>query len=686
MIKHDSQGFLVGELIDVTQRLVDGQVKGLDALARMDRNLAILVGQGGRGGGGGRAISPGAMRRSGVSSGSIKAMEPIGRSSYARSGSGGGTTKALAQVVASETARAVSRSQIARSASVSQIKRDSSGRFVKGAGRGGAASGDGDSSGGGGGGGSGQSGLIGTAAGNIKDAAIGATSGIDPAVNAMGELKQTLEPLGRGWKYAFGRIGEQKKERWYKRFLKALERKPSDKSSTMVVSGGGSGGGGFLGGLLGPALGLLGKGKGLMGLFKRVPILGALLAGGGAAASIFGGGSREEKYKGAGSAIGGGVGMVAGAALGSLLGPAGTIAGGYLGTMLGEKVGGAMGEWTRSLVDSDIPGKVVALAGEAWGKVAGLASSIADGSKALIQQAAGATMAVAGKANEAIKQATGVDVKASAAKAGSFVAENAHMLVPETIKKMGRAGLVMSEAISSGITSPSKLAMFMGQMSHESSGFTRTEEGLNYKSPKRLREVFGKYFKSDDEVAAAIAGGPQAIANKVYGGRMGNTQSGDGFRFRGRGYVQLTGRENYAAAGTALGIDLVSNPDLAADPSVAAKIATWYWKTRVSGVGKDGSIEDATKAINGGLNGLKDRQSETSRYQGVIAKNGLSNLPIPAMPSSTMPKIPSMPEVPTAGATSRQDNKPIVVVAGEVGQNVSDRGIAHKVTGGMGAS
>lgn len=172
----------------------------------------------------------------------------------------------------------------------------------------------------------------------------------------------------------------------------------------------------------------------------------------------------------------------------------------------------------------------------------------------------------------------------------------------------------MAEA---GITDPNEQAAFMGQMHHESGGFRTMEESFNYRSPDRIMEVSATARNQGREaVEAAMAQGPEAVAELMYGGRMGNTEAGDGYRYRGRGFTQLTGRDNYSAASEALGVDLVNNPDLAADPEVAARIATWYWQSRdgLSEAARQGDTREVTRLINGGTNGLADREAATAEY------------------------------------------------------------------------
>jgi predicted chitinase len=153
----------------------------------------------------------------------------------------------------------------------------------------------------------------------------------------------------------------------------------------------------------------------------------------------------------------------------------------------------------------------------------------------------------------------------------------------------------------------------MANVDHESGGFKAKEENLNY-SAKRLQEVFPKYYKTPED-ARGDAGNPEAIANKVYGGRMGNTEAGDGYKYRGRGNLQLTGKDQYAEMGKKLGVDLVNNPDLAMDPKYSAQIAVQHWKS--SGADKAAQAGDMTRArklTNGGINGLADVNSKYDAY------------------------------------------------------------------------
>ena len=149
-------------------------------------------------------------------------------------------------------------------------------------------------------------------------------------------------------------------------------------------------------------------------------------------------------------------------------------------------------------------------------------------------------------------------------------------------------------------------------MYHESKAFTRLTENLNYK-PARLLAIFPKKFSSLEDAHAVVGGGQVAIAERIYGNRkaLGNVLPGDGFRYRGRGIVQLTGRSNYRSAGHAIGVDLETSPERAADLDVAVKAALWFWQSKgIVGPAREGDVAKVTRLINGGTIGLAERSKE----------------------------------------------------------------------------
>ena len=174
-----------------------------------------------------------------------------------------------------------------------------------------------------------------------------------------------------------------------------------------------------------------------------------------------------------------------------------------------------------------------------------------------------------------------------------------------------------------GINTPLRVAHFLAQCGHESGGFRVTQENLNY-SAKGLNGIFRKYFPTE-AAAAAYARQPQKIANKVYANRManGSEASGDGYKFRGRGYIQLTGRDNYTQFGKAIGVDIPSNPDLVASKYALAS-AAWFWsKNGLNKLADNGASDTAvtsiTKRVNGGTIGLADRIKHFKEYYHLLA-------------------------------------------------------------------
>ena len=176
-----------------------------------------------------------------------------------------------------------------------------------------------------------------------------------------------------------------------------------------------------------------------------------------------------------------------------------------------------------------------------------------------------------------------------------------------------------------GIKTPQRIAGFLSQCAHESGGFERLQENLNYSAdgmagiwPKRFAVMGpdGKPAKKEgknqpNKFALALHRKPEMIANVVYSSRMGNgpTESGEGWKYRGRGLKQLTGKDNHRACSAGLGVDLVANPDLLLEPVYAARSAAWFWATNKCNTFADaGDIEGLTKKINGGLIGIDDRK------------------------------------------------------------------------------
>lgn len=153
---------------------------------------------------------------------------------------------------------------------------------------------------------------------------------------------------------------------------------------------------------------------------------------------------------------------------------------------------------------------------------------------------------------------------------------------------------------------------FLGQVLHESAGLTQFAENLSY-SAERLCKIWPSRFHTLAD-ARPYARNPEALANRVYGGRMGNVEPGDGWRFRGRGPIQLTGRNNYAAVGELIGQDLTVIPELMEQPRYALEACIAWWEDRIPD-SMLGDPEKVTRRVNGGLIGLADREHLTGLAQ-----------------------------------------------------------------------
>ena len=173
------------------------------------------------------------------------------------------------------------------------------------------------------------------------------------------------------------------------------------------------------------------------------------------------------------------------------------------------------------------------------------------------------------------------------------------------------------------INTPLRLAHFLAQTGHESGGFKFKSENLNY-SAEILRKVFPKYFP-DIVIAKQYERKPEAIASKVYGGRMGNGPEAtkEGFKFKGRGYIQLTGKDNYKAFDATVDDDILANPDLVATKYPLLS-AAWFWNSRkLNAIADQGATDEVvtkiTKLVNGGTIGLADRIKHFKEYHNLLA-------------------------------------------------------------------
>ena len=172
------------------------------------------------------------------------------------------------------------------------------------------------------------------------------------------------------------------------------------------------------------------------------------------------------------------------------------------------------------------------------------------------------------------------------------------------------------------LNTPLRLAHFLAQAGHESGGFKAVTENLNY-GAKGLRGVFGKYFPTDAK-ALEYERKPEKIANLVYGNRMGNgaESTGEGFTFRGRGYIQLTGKDNYVAFDKVVEEDLIANPDLVSTKYPLLSAAWFFHKNGLHKIADEGATEavvtKVTKRVNGGTIGLADRLKHFNEYYNLL--------------------------------------------------------------------
>jgi putative chitinase len=206
----------------------------------------------------------------------------------------------------------------------------------------------------------------------------------------------------------------------------------------------------------------------------------------------------------------------------------------------------------------------------------------------------------------------------------SLPRERLQMITTETLRRFApRSGMPDAHAraleaarMHSSVDTPRRLCHFMGQIFVETGGIAHMIENLNYRNAARLDAIF-RAVRGIDDAKALIARGPEAIANRVYANRLGNGNeaSGDGWRYRGSGYKQLTGRANYRDIGRTVGFDLEGDPELARAPEAAARIAYAFWDARgCSSLADAGDVEGITARINGPAKlGLAERRQATLR-------------------------------------------------------------------------
>jgi putative chitinase len=194
-------------------------------------------------------------------------------------------------------------------------------------------------------------------------------------------------------------------------------------------------------------------------------------------------------------------------------------------------------------------------------------------------------------------------------------AKNSKLSLDDLVNDMNE----VFEDAANNLDTAHRQAAFIAQCAHESGSFCHVSENLNYKA-EGLTKIFHKYFPTLEE-ANAYAHNSEKIGNKIYANRMGNgdEDSGDGYKYHGRGFIQLTGKSNYEHCGAAIGVDLVENPDYLTTPKGALQSAVWFWNTHnLSPLADADDILHITKKINGGTIGLEDRTNLFQKAKEVL--------------------------------------------------------------------
>ena len=191
-------------------------------------------------------------------------------------------------------------------------------------------------------------------------------------------------------------------------------------------------------------------------------------------------------------------------------------------------------------------------------------------------------------------------------------------ILPSAGQVAGVFAPVLNTAMSRyQIVGTKRIAAFIAQVGHESSHLVRLVENLNY-SADALRKTWPSRFNA--ELATTVARKPEQIANIAYGNRMGNTAPGDGWKYRGRGLIQITGKNNYRACGEALGLDLIAQPEMLEKLQYGCMSAAWFWATNgLNTLADAGKFDAITQRINGGQTGAADRQALYTKALKVLA-------------------------------------------------------------------
>lgn len=565
----------------------------------------------------------------------------------------------------------------------------------------------------------------------------------DPTIKAFQEVAQ---PLARGYQILSG-TGGDKKERWFKKIFKELNlfrkdetvfNRAANRSLHNIEdnpSSGGDGGQSFIGGLLGSIspwvmAAITGIGGAL--LSGTTAALGVIFSpiglAIGAAATIAWGLFTDEGQKFFGDV---GAKVIAGwdDVVSAFAPVSESISKGWDAVKGGfdSLINGMVSSWDafagflKDKFGIDIPAifkPVVDMGKKAVESAADTVKKGADVAKKTVETGVDAVKQSSPKTTEAIGNAWD-KVKVGARN----IKENATGKTAENKK------IFEQELVRAGITDPKEMASYMGIAEGETGFHTLTESG-RYKGGDRIRSVFGKrkdIVDRADEIGKMSA---EDQYNTLYGGefgkkQLGNTEQGDGYKFRGRGFNQLTGRDNYKKIGAKIGVDLENNPDLLSDPAIAARVNIAYNKDRVKS-GKSAGFDSYLKATGGSEDSWgKKRKSyaeNLARYEkyGIPQAEGVqvaeaktetpkavnvSNAPLyhqinPVVSgtktqtaSSTSPRLPTFaappaiadapPLIQPLSGQGADRNITVSLPQGDVGQDVSDRGIAHIATGGL---
>jgi len=466
-----------------------------------------------------------------------------------------------------------------------------------------------------------------TSLANRLSALSGIGSGLEEADPTVKAFQEIAEPMKRGFEF-FGGGKDDKQSKWLRNILGVLKLSRKEETTYQRATQR------ILRDIERRPVGGAGNGdSGIMGMLGRFwPILVAAISSIGGLI-LSGLGALFAPLAGIGGAILSGLGTVLGVVfspIGLAIGAASAVAWGLF-TESGQKFFGEVGAkiiagWDKA-VDWFVKSspKTMELLNKGLDKTNEAIDAVVDSSPktvAAVKNGVDVAKDLGGKAADAVAKSS-PKTTAALGKGWDKVTEGAGKIMSHaTGKTAANKAAMLNEMAAQGITDPNEQAMLMAEVDHESGGFTSTKE----KSHTRASTVMAVSKTAREAglpaVEAAVAQGGDAVAELMYGGRMGNTEKGDGAKYKGRGLIQLTGKDNYAAASKDLGIDLVNHPELAESPEVTAKTAVWFWKKNKLGESaKNGDVRANRRGINNGDNGLADVKNKYGKYL-VAANNG----------------------------------------------------------------